>query len=121
MAGRSECSQRAAQVVSIALSPMSALERITDSRRTTGRVRQVPVPDAFGVANRGIDQYQPIEKRRLLPEGLIRTMWSNARLFRGEAQWKSSWQFEETESGTPEGAAAFRPFTSEIAFVSIVR
>jgi len=48
-------------------------------------------------------------------------MWSNARLFRGEAQWKSSGQFEETESGTPEGAAAFRPFTSEIAFVSIVR
>ena len=30
----------------------------------------VPVPDAFGVADRGIDQYQPIEKRRLLPEGL---------------------------------------------------
>jgi len=41
----------------------------------------------------GVDQYQPIEKRRLLHERLIRTIWSNARLFRGEVQRKSSWQF----------------------------
>jgi hypothetical protein len=41
----------------------------------------------------GIDQYQPIEKRRLLHERLIRTMWSNVRLFRGEARRKSAWQF----------------------------
>jgi hypothetical protein len=28
-----------------------------------------------------------------ITERLIRTMWSNARSFRGEAQRKSSWQF----------------------------
>jgi hypothetical protein len=48
-------------------------------RATSGRIR---------CSKRGIDQYQPIEKRRILPKGLIRTMCSNARLFRGEAQRK---------------------------------
>ena len=48
-------------------------------RATSGRIR---------CSKQGIDQYQPIEKRRLLPKGLIRTMCSNARLFRGEAQRK---------------------------------
>jgi hypothetical protein len=69
----------------------------------------LPLPDAS--VGKGIDQYQPIEKRRLLRGRLIQTMWTNARLFRGEAQRKSSWLFL---GGTLEGPPRF--FRSRASF-----
>ena len=75
MAGRSECSQRAAQAVAIALSPMSALERITDLTSDNG---PCPTSASSGRIRCSKQGYRPnIGRSRSVAccEGLIRTMW----------------------------------------------
>src|ERR1700675_421260 len=57
----------------------------------------------------GIDQYQPIEKRRLLHERLIRTMWCQMHGCSAAKLSGNPHGSLETESGTPEGPPRFLP------------